>query len=185
MRDRDCVQCSALRETRRTPPAITPGSFGGNPDASQRLPGPPPCVYRTYLWSQGSLSTIGNQKTLLNSIRQLKNCRFWALKRPPACLTLQHPQMAMWWCGLHLAGWGCYRRSPLSRKIHSNYQFWPSGSDFSETSYRGWSRVIAGGRRSRLLATLTFSISIQMNYSAIRLSLKHFLDIQIHNFIKK
>ena len=133
---RDCLD-TALRETRRTPPAITPGGCGGNPDASQRFPGPSPSAYRTYLWSQGSLSIIGNQKTLPNSIRQLKNCRFWALKRPPACLTLQHPQMAMWWCGLHLAGWGCYRRSPLSRKIHSNYQFWPSGSDFSETSYCG------------------------------------------------
>ena len=144
---------TALKETRRTPPAITPGAYGGNPDASQRLPGPSPSVYSVYLWSQGSLSTIGNQKTLLNSIRQLQNCCFWALKRPPACLTLQNRQSAMWWSGLHLAGWGCYRQSPLSRKIRSNYQFWPSGSDFSETSYRGWSRVIAGGRRSRLLAT--------------------------------
>ena len=144
---------SALRETRRTPPVLTRGAYGGIPDASQRLPGPSPSVYRTYLWSQGSLSTIGNQKTLLNSIRQLQNCCFWALKRPPACLTLQNRQSAMWWSGLHLAGWGCYRQSPLSQKIRSNYQFWPSGSDFSETSYRGWSRVIAGGRRSRLLAT--------------------------------
>ena len=67
---------TALRETRRTPPAITPGGCGGNPDASQRFPGPSPSVYRTYLWSQGSLSIIGNQKTLPNSIRQLKNCRF-------------------------------------------------------------------------------------------------------------
>ena len=137
---------SALKEPRRTPPACSPGGCGGIPDASQRLPGPFPSVSVTYLGPQGSLSTMGNQKTPLNCIRQLKNCRFWALKRPPACLTLQHPRSAVWWGGLHLVGGGCYRRSPLSQKICSNYQFWPSGSDFSETRTGGWSRVIAGDR---------------------------------------
>ena len=148
---------TALKEPRRTPPACSPGGCGGIPDASQRLPGPFPSVSVTYLGPQGSLSTIGNQKTPLNCIRQLKNCRFWALKRPPACLTLQHPRSAVWWGGLHLVGGGCYRRSPLSQKICSNYQFWPSGSDFSETRTGGWSRVIAGGRGTRLLAMLIFS----------------------------
>ena len=67
---------TALKETRRTLPACSPGGCGGNPDASQRFPGPSPSAYRTYLWSQGSLSIIGNQKMLPNSIRQHKNCRF-------------------------------------------------------------------------------------------------------------
>ena len=141
------MSISALCIPRRTPPACSPGGCGGIPDASQRLPGPFPSVSVTYLGPQGSLSTMGNQKTPLNCIRQLKNCRFWALKRPPACLTLQHPRSAVWWCGLHLVGWGCYRRSPLSQKICSNYQFWPSGSDFSETRTGGWSRMIASYRR--------------------------------------
>ena len=149
---------TALCIPRRTPPACSPGGCGGIPDASQRLPGPFPSVSVTYLGPQGSLSTIGNQKTPLNCIRQLKNCRFWALKRPPACLTLQHPRSAVWWGGLHLVGGGCYRRSPLSQKICSNYQFWPSGSDFSETRTGGWSRVIAGGRGTQLLATFIFFI---------------------------
>ena len=111
------------------------------PKGSQVLPQ----VYLGHI--HGHRGHLGIKKTLLNSFRQLQNCCSWALTCPPACLTLQHPQSAMWWCRLHLAVGGWYRRSPMSWKIRSNYQSWPSGIDFSETSCCGCfelSQVVTG-----------------------------------------